>query len=457
MDKYSANLKKNGWLHFYQMDSIGQNHTFDSIITKAHGVYVYDVNNKKYLDAISGAYCVNVGYGRSNILQKAMQAAEQIHFVSPFSAANVPAIELSEKLSCLAEPVVGKNSRIFFLNSGSEAVDAAIKIARAYSSRTFNSKERYKIICRDSAYHGSTFGAMSCSGYGEEFAPLLPGICRIPSTNCQNCPLNLKFPSCNIACANDILNIIEREGVNSIAAVIIEPVETSTGIVPPPEGYLEQISKICKANNILLILDEVITGFGRLSHWFGAEKYRIYADIIICAKGLTSGYDSLAALIVKEDVASVFSGEEINMFEHGTTFGGRPAAAAAALENISIMENEKLFDNAEKMSKYLHKRLCDSIQGLSIVGNIRNAGLLFGVDLVDENNELLTDLDLIAKIRGRFIERGLLTSTFAGRHEPIIDLAPPLIITAQEVDAMVEILHDTLTEFSRLNVKEVVV
>jgi len=309
----------------------------------------------------------------------------------------------------------------------------------------------YKVICRNNSYHGTTFGAMSCSGFDgmkEEFAPLVPGIYHAPNSNCRRCALGLSFPTCGIACAKEISNIINREGVDSIAAVLIEPVETSNGSDSPPQGYLNKVSEICKINNTLLIIDEVITGLGRLSHWFGAEKYGVNADIIVCAKGLTSGYDSLGAVIVREEVANVFSGDESKMFMHGSTFGGRPAAAAAALETIRIIEEENLLELAENASIYIYDRLSKEISPLSIVGEIRNAGLLFEVELIDEKNELINDCNLLCQIRYDLIEKGLITSLFAGRNEPTIALAPPLNISNNEIDNIIEILYNTLKKYS---------
>lgn len=446
MDNHIQNLETHGWLHFYQMDRVSHDEFISPILCKAEGVYVYDNNGKKYIDAISGAYCVNVGYGRKNIIEASQKAVEQIHFVSPFSAASTSMIQLSKKLATMAKSVTGPRSRVFFVNSGSEAIDTAIKIARVYARRT-SKPNGYKIISRDCSYHGTTFGAMSCSGFDfmkEEFAPVVPGILHVPNASCIRCPLQLTFPKCNIACATAASDIISQEGADSIAAVLMEPVETTNGMIPPPEGYLDKVSQICKVNNVLLIVDEVITGFGRLGSWFGAEKYGLSADIIVCAKGLTSGYDSLGAVIVREEIGSVFLGEEEKMFMHGSTFGGRPGATATALENIKIIEEENLLEKAEEASLYIHSLLSKKIAPLPIVGDIRHAGLLFGIDLVDTNNKLIMDYNLLRKIRYSLIEKGLITSMFAARNEPVIELAPPLIISKNEIDDMIEIIHGTL-------------
>jgi len=439
-------LKNNSWLHFYQMQSIDENKYISPIITSGKGVYLYDSNGKEFLDSISGAYCVNVGYGRDSIIDKAANAAKKVHYVSPFSFANLPAVELTEKLSKLAEPVVGAESRIFFVNSGSEAVETAAKIARAYSRRT-TKPNGYKIICRDKAYHGTTFGAMSFCGFPDlkkEYGPGLPGVYHAPNTICSKCPLKLDPATCRIACANSFLDIIDAQKPDEVSAVLIEPFETSSGMVPPPQGYLEKVYEICKQSNTLLILDEVITGFGRLTKWFGAEHYNIKADIIVCAKALTSGYDSLAAVIVSKEVADVFLGDDDKMFQHGATFGGRPGAAAAALENIRIIEEENLLENASQMSLYLNKLIKNKLTDLKIVGEVRGDGLLFGIDLVKHNKEPLSDIYAINNIRNSLINKGLITSLYYTRNEPIIELAPPLNISSNECEQIVDILYSTL-------------
>ncbi len=445
-------LKKNSWLHFYQMSNIDKQGEFISpILCRGSGIYVYDADNRQYIDAISGAYCVNVGYGRERILQAAYNAAKEIHFVSPFSAANVPAIRLTEKLSQLAEAAVGPESRIFLVNSGSEAVETAVKIARGYARRS-DKPQGHKILCRNYAYHGTTFGAMTFSGFDEikeEFGPLLPGVHHVVNANCTRCPLQLTRPGCVLACASAISNKIVQEGSDTVAAILVETVETSSGIVPPPPGYLQKVCEIKKQHNALLIVDEVITGFGRIGHWFSAEKYGVEADIIVCAKGLTSGYDSLAAVIVRKEVADIFLGSsDATMFKHGATFGGRPAACAAALENIAIMEEENLLKNAENSGQYLMELLQKALSALPIVGEIRHAGLIFGIDLVNEKRQLLTDLTKIRQIREALVEKGLITSLYYMRNEPVIELSPPLTITKSECDNIVHILYEALKEYT---------
>lgn len=441
-------LETHCWLHSYQMDNINKNDFMPHILCKGDGVYVYDQYGKQYIDAISGAYCVNVGYGRKRILEASFKAAQEIHFVSPFSAASVPLINLSKRLAELSRPIVGENSRVYFVNSGSEAIDAAMKIARAYSHRN-NKPNGFKIICRDNSYHGSTFGALSCCGIEaikKEYEPLVPGIYHVPNTICIRCPLGLNRQTCGLACAEKISDIINHEGSSSIAGVLIEPAETSGRMIPPPPGYLNKVSEICRHNKIPLILDEVITGFGRLSHWFGAERYGINADMIVCSKGLTSGYESLAAIIVKEEIANAFSGDDERTFKHGSTLGGRPAAAAAALETIKIMEEENLLERSKITSKYIQD-LLKEIKPLPIVGQIRGEGMLFGIDLVNKNNQILTDHNLIKKIRHELIENGLITSTYSLRSFPIIELAPPLIISRNEIERIIEIIYDTLKRY----------
>lgn len=433
-------LVNNSWLHFYQMNNITSSDYINPLIVKGDDIYLFDANGKKYIDGISGAYCVNIGYGRKRVINAIAEASSKVHYVSPFSAANTYAVELARQLSILASSTVGDNSRVFFVNSGAEAVETAVKIARAYSYRT-KSPNSHKVICRDGAYHGATFGTMSFSGYADtvkEFGPALSGVLHAPNTNCTKCPLGLTHPSCKLECANQIFNILKQGNPLDFSAVLIEPADTGSGVISPPLSYLQKVSDICKSTNTLLLLDEVITGFGRLGQWFGAEHFGIKADILICAKGLTSGYDSLAAVIVSQRVADVFLGDDSKMFKNGSTFGGRPGAAAAALENIKIYEEEKLLQNSQSISRYLINLLKAELKNLDIVKNINNEGMLFNVEINSSQPEQ------VKSIRRRLINNGLITSLYYGRNSTDIHLAPPLTLNTKQADIIVYVLLNSL-------------
>lgn len=441
-------LKKSGWLHLYQMDAVGSDRFIFPVIERGEGMHVYDTNGKKYIDAISGAYCVNVGYGRDRILQAAHAAAKNIHYVAPFSAANRFGIRLAQRLGELAQSVVGEDSRVFFVNSGSEAVETAMKIARAYARRT-GKPDGYKIVGREGGYHGLTLGALSLCGFEAlqtEYGPLVPGIHHASNTHCGACSLGLKRETCGLACAKSIASIIEREGADSVAAVLVEPFETSSGMIPPPAGYLDRVAEVCADARALLIVDEVITGFGRLGHWFGSERYGLHADIVVCAKGLTSGYESLGAVIVKREVADVFLGDDDRMFLHAATFGGRPGAAAAALETIAIIEEEDLLSNAKASGQYLRELLLREVQPLHCIGEIRSEGLLFGIDLVAPDGRPLSDAAAVERIQAALRRNGLIACLYYTRQQPVIELAPPLTVTRRQCEEIVGVLSESIRQ-----------
>ncbi len=429
-------LANNSWLHFYQMSNVMSGDYLHPLIVKGEDIYLFDANGKKYIDGLSGAYCVNIGYGRKRVIDAMSKAASKIHYVSPFSAANPYAVELASRLSILAKSVVGENARVFFVNSGAEAVETAVKVARAYSYRTKSSKS-HKIICRSGAYHGATFGTMAFSGYDDtekEFGPALPGVMHASNNDCTKCSLSLKYPACDLACASQILNILKSGDPMDFSAVLIEPAGMGSRMISPPPYYLQRVSEICQATDTLLLLDEVVTGFGRLGQWFGAEHFGIKADILICAKGLTSGYDSLAAVIVSQRIADAFLGEDSKMFRNASTFGGRPGAAAAALENIKIYEEEGLLQNARLVSSYLHDLLKAECKTLDIVKNISCEGMLFNIEINSSQPAQ------VKSIRKSLIKKGLITSLYYGRHSADINLAPPLTLSSKQAEAIVNIL-----------------
>jgi adenosylmethionine-8-amino-7-oxononanoate aminotransferase len=437
-------LRAHGWLHFYQMDHVERGQFIGPILEKGEGVHVYDTDGKRYIDAISGAYCVNIGYGRTSVLDAARSGANAIHYVSPFSAGNRPAVELAAKLAALAAPVVGDGARVFFVNSGSEAIETALKITRAVSRRRNGG---HKIVAREKAYHGTTLGALSVCGFPDlqaEFGPLVPGVEYIPSNSCsQGASASVSATACKLESTSRLDELLATD---SIAGVLTEVFETSSGMIPPPDGYLGHVAAATKDAGALLIIDEVITGFGRMGHWFGAERYGLKADIIACSKGLTSGYDSLGAVIVRREVADVFRGDDNTMFAHGATFGGRPGAAAAALEVIRLMEREGLLLASERLAQQLGAALRERIAPLPVVREIRQAGLLVGIELrVDEAMPVHDAHDRADRVHQALRARGLITSLYYTRMQPVVELAPPLIMTASECLEMVKILEDVLS------------
>lgn len=419
----------NTWLHFFPSDQIGKTDAFPSSIIEAQGIYVTDSEGRRYMDAISGAYCVNVGYGRDSIIDAASEAAKKLAFCSPFSFSNPYSSRLAQTLAGLASPVVGANARVFFTNSGSEAVETALKIARAFAVRNGEPQRKW-LVSRDHAYHGVTLGALSVCGFAalkEEFGPLLPMTATIASMQDSTDPLS------------DVLHATPGLG-KDVAGVLIETVETSNGMVTPTAEYLDGLKRLREETGALLIVDEVITGSGRLGSWFSAEQYGLEADIIICAKGLTSGYDSLGATIVSERVASVFAQGEDSMFAHGATFGGRPAAAAAALENIGILERERLLENASSMGIYLKGVLQDLFGNHPKVSGLTGTGLLQAIHLRSSNSSAPATAEEVKVIRERLLNNGIITSLYYTRNDPTIEIAPPLCINREQIDHLCRVI-----------------
>ncbi|MGY2224908.1 aminotransferase family protein [Pseudomonas gingeri] len=423
----------NTWLHFFPSDQLGKTDAFPSSLVKAQGIYVTDSQGRQYMDAISGAYCVNVGYGRDSIVDAASQAAKTLAFCSPFSFSNPYSTQLAQTLANLASPVVGANARVFFTNSGSEAVETALKIARAFAVKSGESQRKW-LISRDHAYHGVTLGALSVCGFAslkEEFGPLLPMTATIPSMHDSNDPFN------------DLLKATPGRG-KDVAGVLLETIETSNGMVTPGTEYLDGLRRLREETGALLIVDEVITGFGRMGSWFSAEHYGLEADIIVCAKGLTSGYDSLGATIVSERVASAFAQGNDSMFTHGATFGGRPAAAAAALENIRILDHEQLLGNASSMGVYLKDRLHGLFAGHPKVSGLTGTGLLQAIHLKSPDSPAPATTEEVAVIRDRLLNHGVITSLYYTRNDPTIEIAPPLCINQEQIDHLCLVIQQAL-------------
>lgn len=423
---------QNTWLHFFPSDLLGKTGHFPAVIVEAHNVYLKDANGKQYIDAISGAYCVNVGYGEESIIDAAANAAKKLAYCSPFSFTNPLTLALTKKLAQMAEPVLGPNARVFFTNSGAEAVETAMKVARAYAYR--QDKRRNWLISKDYAYHGVTLGALSMNGFAhmrEEFGPLLPMTTQIP---CIAESRNTYEELCNATPGKG----------HDVAGVLVEIIETSNGMTTPTPQYLDGLRRFRETTDALLIVDEVITGFGRLGTWFSAEYYDLKADILVCAKGLTSGYESLGATIVSEKIASAFAKGDSSLFAHAATFGGRPAALAAALENISIIERKQLFENAIEMTRYLESQLQKHFSQHQRVSKVTGVGLIQSLHIKDPQTKQAASKEIMAFIRDNLLQQGVITSLYAGQTDPVIDLCPPLCINKDQLSAIITAIYQAL-------------
>ncbi len=433
------------WLHFTRMGAYADQEI--PIIVRGDGCYVYDEHGKRYFDGLSALFCVNIGHGRGDIVQAGADQARELGFFTNWSYAHPPAIELAARIASLAP---GDLNRVFFTSGGSEAVESALKLARQYFHLR-GQGNKHKVIAREVAYHGTSLGALSATGITglrTPFEPLTPGGCHVPNTNTYR----LADGMSESQLVETIAERIEFEGPDTVAAVILEPVQNAGGCFTPPEGYFQRVREICDEYDVLMISDEVICAWGRLGEWFGATRYDYKPDIITTAKGLTSAYAPMGAVIVSDRVAEPFMGGT-NSFTHGFTFGGHPVCAAIALANLDALESEGVLENVRAHEGDLRAML-DSLRDLPIVGDVRGAGYFQAVELVkDKDTKESFDDDesetlLRGFLSGELYRRGLICRA-DDRGDPVIQLSPPLIAGPEQFEEIEQILRPVLEEAGR--------
>jgi adenosylmethionine-8-amino-7-oxononanoate aminotransferase len=412
------------------------------VIVGGQGSTVIDADGTEYLDAMAGLWCVNIGYGRSELADLAAEQMRQLPYF-PHTAMNLPAASLAEKINGL----MGGNYHVYFVNSGSEANEAGFKIARQYAKHEYPKEFRYKTITRYWSYHGTTMATLAAGGMGErktKFEPLQGDFVHVPPPYCYRCPLGLTRPSCEMACVKSIETAILGEGPETVAEVIVEPVMSGMGVVVAPDEYLPEVEKICRKYELLLHVDEVINGFGRTGKMFGHQHYGVKPDIMAIAKGISSAYQPIAATVVHNDVFKSFYGEpaEMRQVMQVNTYGGHPVAAAVAERNIEIIQEEKLPERSAEMGKYLLDGLA-TLKSRRHVGDVRGKGLLAGVELVlDKESKEPIDNAGMQLVVDFCKENGLIVGRSGGgrRYSNTIVLSPPLVITRSECDKIVEVL-----------------
>lgn len=427
-------------------------------MSHGEGCYVYDIKGNKYLDGLSGLFASQVGHGRTEIGEAMAKQTDRLGFFPIWNNAHQPAIELAARLADLAP---GDLNRVFFTSGGSEAVESAWKLIRQYYQE-IGEPRRYKVISRNLAYHGTTMGALSINGLSDcrnTFEPLVPGTSYVENTNAFRSHLMTEgMSSAEYAqkCAFEIEQAIKFQGPETVAAVFLEPVQNSGGCFVPPEGYFQAVRKICDDYGIMLVSDEVICAFGRLGYMFGCERYDYLPDIITCAKGLTSGYAPMGAMIARDTLMEPFL-EKDKLFNHGITFAGHPAACAAAMANLDIFEEEDILGNVRR-NEGLFRELLEGLLDLPIVGDVRGAGYFFGIELVkDKATKAVFNEDEAEEILFNFVspklhESGLICRT-DDRGEPVIQLSPPLICGPDELREIEAILRKVLSDASELVAK----
>jgi len=427
---------KHIFLDFMQMSEFTKN---PIVMKKAYGVWYEDVNGKKYMDGISGIFVVNVGHGNRRVIEAMKRQLEEICFAPPLHSTNIEALELARLIS---EITPGDLKTVKLLSGGSEATEAAMKLARQYHKQTSN-PTKYKVLSRYESYHGATLGALAATGVTKRksaFEPLPAGYVHFFPPTCFRCPYNLEYPGCDLLCARIVEKIIAEEDPKTISSVIVEPIGNTGGIIAPPPEYFPILREICDEHEILLIFDEIITGFGRTGNMFGAQTFKTTPDIICMGKGMSSGYSPLGAIAFKDSIADAFYGKEGLEFSHGHTFGGNPLTCAAAIASTMEIIDKKLPENAKKMGKYLWERL-EEFEELGIVGEIRGKGLLIGMEFVKDRKTK-------AQFQDRFgVQLGLtaLSEGLIIRYDPNwIAFAPPLIVNEGEIDLMIGIFRSSL-------------
>ncbi len=434
--------KRHLWMHFTRMSAYDDAEV--PVIVRGEGCYVYDEHGKRYLDGLSALFCVNIGHGRADIAQAGADQAKELGFFTNWSYAHPRAIELAARIASLAP---GDLNRVFFTSGGSEAVESAYKLARQYHKLT-GKPNKTKLIAREIAYHGTSLGALSATGITSlrtPFEPLAPGAHHVPNTNTYRMTPGMTEEYF----AEAIAEKIEFEGPETVAAVILEPVQNAGGCFTPPEGYWQRVREICDEYDVLLISDEVICAWGRLGEWFGGYRYDYVPDIITTAKGLTSAYAPMGAVIASDRVAEPFM-NGFNSFTHGFTFAGHPICAAVAMANLDAFEREGVLEHV-RANEGPFRAMLDSLRDLPIVGDVRGAGFFQAIELVKDKDtkESFDDDEAETLLRGflsgELYRRGLICRA-DDRGDPVIQLSPPLIAGPEQFEEIEGILRAVLTE-----------
>jgi adenosylmethionine-8-amino-7-oxononanoate aminotransferase len=416
------------------------------VMARAEGVRYWDVSGKPYLDALSGIYVVSVGHNNPRVVEAVRKQMETLCFSPPMHGTNPLAVKLA---NLLAELAPGDLSAVKFQTGGAEVVEAAIKLARQYHKLT-GSPGKYKVISRYLSWHGSTLGALSASGLkGRKTVnePLAPGFVHVFPPTCYRCPFGKTYPDCGLTCASIVGDVIEMEDPDTVAAVLVEPIGHTGGVIDPPDEYLPTLREVCDRHNVLLIFDEIITGIGRTGHLFAAETFGVTPDVLCVAKGLSGGVAPISAMICRRSIADAFWGPaaENPGFVEGHTFEGNPVACAAALAVLDEILSRDLCGNARAQGARLRARFDALAEKYPVIGDVRGKGLFQAIEFVRDRatkERFPAATALGVRVGRRALEHGLLC-----RFDPHwIAFGPPLVSTAEDIDAMVGLLDRSLGE-----------
>ena len=413
------------------------------VLAEGQGIRFKDVDGRSYIDGLSGVFVSSLGHGNKAIIDAIVRQLNTLAFGAPLYSTNTRALELAQAL--LAQAPRNLTSVKFF-SGGSEATEGAMKMARQYHKQT-GSPGKYKIVSRYGSYHGGTFGAMSASGSGERkapYEPMPPGFIHVHPPYCYRCPFDQEYGSCGFTCTGLIEQTIEREGAGTIAAIIVEPLVVSGGgfIVPPPE-YLPRLREMCDRHDVLLIFDEIITGFGRLGTLFGSEKFGVVPDLLACGKGMSGGYSPLSAVLISERVADSFAGAEGRQFMSGHTYGANPVSCAAGIAVLDELLGRGMLDTVVERGAQLRAGLEAIAERHACIGEVRGYGMLQGIEFVADRatrRRFPAGLKFGVAVAREARRRGLIL-----RYDPNwLVLAPPFICTADEIDEILGILEASI-------------
>ncbi len=453
-ERLQAAARRHLWMHFTRLGSYGDRDI--PIFTRGVGTRLYDIHGRSYLDGLASLFVVQAGHGRAELAEAGRRQAQELAYYPIWSAAHPTAIELATRLAELAP---GDLNRVFFTSGGSEAVESAWKLARAYF-KAIGQPERTKVIARHLAYHGTTMGALAITGLPalrEQFEPVMPGAVHVANTNRFRSPFGPDVAADDDrlahACADAIERAIVAEGAHTVAAVFLEPLQNTGGCLVAPPGYFARVRDICDRHGVLLVSDEVICAFGRLGTWFGAERYGYLPDMLTFAKGVTSGYAPLAGVLCRDFLAEPFF-EPGASFSHGITFGGHPVSCAVALANLAVLEDEGIVEHVAATGPALGARL-ETLRDIPIVGDVRGEGFFWALELVkdpdhpelrftpEERSTLMRDV-----VAPRLFEAGLVCRA-DDRVDPVVQLSPVLTCGDVELDEIEATLRVVLTEATK--------
>jgi adenosylmethionine-8-amino-7-oxononanoate aminotransferase len=442
-----ASARDHLWMHFTRQSAFADGSV--PIIVRGEGPYIWDVQGRRYLDGLSGLFVVQAGHGRVELAEAAAAQASSLAFFPLWSYAHPEAIQLAERLASLTP---GDLNRVFFTTGGGEAVETAWKLAKQYFKLT-GRPMKHKVISRSIAYHGTPQGALSITGIPDAkkwFEPLVPGAHKVANTNFYRAPEHAdSLEDFGRWAADQVEIAIQMEGPDTVACVFVEPVQNSGGCFPPPPGYFARLREICDRHDVLLVSDEVICAFGRLGTMFACDKFGYVPDIITCAKGLTSGYSPIGAMIASDRLMEPFLTGTAS-FPHGYTFGGHPVSSAVAMRNLDLFEDEGLCANVLDHEKAFRTTL-EKLHDLPIVGDVRGDGFFYGIELVKDKatKETFDDDEAERLLRG-FLSKALFENGLYcradDRGDPVIQLAPPLGCDQTHFDEIEQVLRSVLTE-----------